>query len=211
MDFWERAKVGASLVLACGTWAACYWLGGTVMAPHYPQQQGFPIAGVPPVDLAAAQRDWPAGGDRAERQELLGYVSHIDKAIVPVAAAAAAPVDAPVDLPTLLATAEPERGRRAAQACMACHDVSENGPDRIGPNLWGVVDRPVASRAGFAYSAALKRQGGQWTFEDLDHFLSAPARAIPGTKMGFAGLRNPHERANVLAFLASLKTGRSSP
>jgi cytochrome c len=210
MDSWEWTKVGTAIGLACGVIGASTWTAGKLMAPVYPRQQGYEVAGVPPVDLGAAQRQWPTGGGLAERQQMFGYISRIGTGSVRLAAApeAAAPAEAPVDLAVLLASAEPERGRRTAQACMACHDLSQGGPNRIGPNLWDVVDRPVASHAGFAYSAALKAQGGQWTYRTLDRFLTQPGRAVPGTKMTFAGIRNPRERANLLAFLATLGTVR---
>lgn len=208
VDRWEATKIGAGLGLACGVMAGASWLAGHVMAPVYPQQRGYVVNGVPPVDLAAVQRDWPVGGSIAERTQLIGYIGHIDKAVVPLAAEASAPPEAPLDLGTLLASADPDRGRRTAQVCMACHDLSQNGPNRIGPNLWGVVGRPVASHAGFAYSPALTAVGGKWTYQDLDHFLAGPARAVPGTKMTFTGIRNPRERAHVIAYLATVGTTR---
>jgi cytochrome c len=185
------------------------WFAGQVVAPEYPRQRGYEVAGVPPVDLAAVQRAWPVGDTTEERDELIGYIGHIEKASVPVSVEAPAMPEAPVDLGTLLASADPERGRKTAQTCMACHDLSPNGPNRIGPNLWGVVGRPIASHGGFAYSPALKTLGGQWTYEELDHFLTSPARAVPGTKMAFAGIRNPRDRASLIAFLATI--GASKP
>lgn len=208
MDGWERAKVGAGIGLACSVLAGSLWIAGKIMAPIYPERRGYAVNGVPPVDLAAVQRNWPVGGNPAERAELLGYIGHIDKAVVPAVAEDTAAA-APADLGTLLASADPDRGRRSAQVCMACHDLSQNGPNRIGPNLWGVVGRPVAAHAGFAYSQALHSLGGQWTYEQLDRFLAGPSRAVPGTKMAFAGFRNPRERANLIAYLATL--GASKP
>jgi cytochrome c len=209
MDRWEWTKIGGGIGLACGVMAVSFWVSDVVMSPIYPRARGYPVNGVPPVDLAAVQREWPVGGSAAERAQLIGYIGHIDKAVVPVPAVADAAAEAPVDLGTLLASADPEKGKRTAQVCMACHDLSQNGPNRIGPNLWGVVGRPVASHAGFAYSPALKALGGQWTYQELDHFLTNPSRAVPGTKMTFTGLRNPHERAHVLAYLATI--GASKP
>ena len=204
MDRWERTKIGAGIGLALGVMGGAGWFSSLVMAPDYPQQRGYAVAGVPPVDLAMVQRDWPVGGNDAEREELIGYIGHIEKASVPVTSEASAPAEAPPDLGTLLASADPERGKRTAQVCMSCHDLSQNGPNRVGPNLWGVVGRPVASHGGFAYSPALKSLGGQWSYEELDHFLTAPARLVPGTKMAFAGIRNPRDRANLIAYLATV-------
>ena len=208
MDRWEQIKIGAGIGLACGVMGGATWFSSLVMAPSYPQQRGYAVAGVPPVNLAVVQREWPVGNNDAEREELFGYIGHIEKASVPVAADGSAPAAAPGDLGTLLAAADPERGRRTAQVCMSCHDLSQNGPNRVGPNLWGVVGRPVASHGGFAYSSALQSLGGQWTYQELDHFLTAPSRAVPGTKMAFAGLRNPRDRAQLIAFLATLGTSK---
>lgn len=205
MDRWEKTKIGAGIGLACSVMAVGLWVGSVLVSPVYPQQRSYAPAGVPPVDLAAVQREWPVVGSKEERAQLKGYIGHIEKAAVFVPAdTGTASVETPVDLGTLLAAADPEKGRRTAQACMACHDLSQNGPNRIGPNLWGVVGRPIASHAGFAYSPALKALGGEWTYQELDHFLAGPGRAVPGTKMTFTGIHNPRERAHVLAYLATI-------
>lgn len=208
MDGWERTKIWAGIGLAGGVMAGAWWFSGQVMAPIETRQRGYAVAGVPPVDLAAVQRDWPAGANDAEPGELLGYIGHIEKASVPIPPDQDRPVEAVPDLGTLLASADPDRGRRAAQVCLACHDLNQNGPDRIGPNLWGLVGRPVASHAAFAYSPALKKLGGQWTYQEIDRFLTSPGRAVPGTKMAFAGIRNPRDRAHLIAYLATIGAAR---
>jgi cytochrome c len=205
MDRWELTKAIGGVAAALAVLGASVWVSGLVMSPSYPQQRGYALEGVPPVALAALQRDWPGGGAPDERSQLLGYMAHIDKAVVPAVATTAAGPALPVaDLGTLLAAADPARGERTAQVCAACHSFDQGGPNRVGPNLWGVVGRPVGSHAGFAYSAAVKGHGGAWTYEELDRYLTSPARDIPGNKMAFSGLRNPRDRANLLAYLASL-------
>ncbi len=109
---------------------------------------------------------------------------------------------APRSLPERLAAADPELGRKVAKKCAGCHGFEKGGPDKVGPNLWGVVGRPVAAAEGFAYSEALRALGGTWTFERLDAFLADPKGFAPGTKMAFAGLRKPEDRANLLAWMA---------
>ncbi|WP_375165986.1 c-type cytochrome [Chelativorans sp.] len=108
----------------------------------------------------------------------------------------------------LLASADPSAGETVFKRCQACHTPEQGGPNKVGPNLWGVVNRPVASHEGFSYSGAMKEfaQGGQvtWTYEHLDHFLLDPKGLVPGTAMAFAGLKNVQDRANVIAYLRSL-------
>ncbi len=103
-----------------------------------------------------------------------------------------------------LAQANAKAGERISKKCAACHDLTQGGPNKIGPNLWGVVGRQVASHEGFKYSQAMQDFGGQWTYEHLDAFLTSPKALVPGTAMGFAGLKKPQDRANLLAYLRTL-------
>ena len=209
MDYWERMKVAAAIALPIVTIAGGYWLADLVMAPSYPQQRGYAIGGVPPVDLASAQRQWPGGESKpGQRDMLLGYVRNIHAATVPLreGAAPAGPAT-PVDLGTLLAAADASRGERTAQTCAACHTFGAGQPNRVGPNLHGIVGRAYAAQPGFAYSPALSGMDGRWTYEALDRFLTSPAKTVAGTKMAFAGLRNPRDRAQIIAYLASISPG----
>ena len=107
-------------------------------------------------------------------------------------------------LPVLLAAASPEDGAGEAKKCAACHSFEQGGAAKIGPPLWGVVDRDIASVAGFAYSDALLEHEGTWTFDALNDFVSNPKGFAPGTKMAFAGIKDAEDRADVLAYLRSL-------
>jgi cytochrome c len=117
---------------------------------------------------------------------------------------AQAAVPAAVSLPKLLATADPKKGEGLTKACSACHAFDKGAAAKVGPPLYGVVDRPVAQVAGFAYSDALKAKGGNWTFDALNNFIGSPKNAIPGTKMTFAGEKDPAKRADILAYLRTL-------
>lgn len=113
----------------------------------------------------------------------------------------AGPAEADEPLPVRFAKADVGRGETSAKKCAACHTFGKGEPNRVGPNLWGVVNRQKASEAGFNYSAAMKAQKGNWTLDDLDVYLKNPRGAVPGTNMTFAGIPRANERADLLAFL----------
>jgi cytochrome c len=99
-----------------------------------------------------------------------------------------------------------------AEVCLSCHAIAPDEPVLVGPTLWGVVGRPVASVAGFEYSDALRAKGGTWTRERLDRWIAGPAAVTPGTKMTLAGVRSAADRKVVLDFLETLAPGgRPSP
>ena len=121
------------------------------------------------------------------------------------AAPAAAPQAAPeLPLPALLAKADPKKGEQIAKVCETCHNFQKGAGAKIGPDLWDVVGRPVASFPGFDYSDALKKMGGDWTYEKLNDWIRDPKTMAPGTKMAFAGEKEPERRADVLAYLQTL-------
>ncbi len=103
-----------------------------------------------------------------------------------------------------------QAGAQAFIVCGACHAVTPDGAALIGPNLFGVVGRAVASVPGFDYSPELKATGGQWTAERIDQFLTDPNAFAPGTRMGFVGVADPVERANIVAYLGTLKPGATT-
>jgi cytochrome c len=110
----------------------------------------------------------------------------------------------PEPIEKLLASADPKKGEASAKKCLACHTLTKGGPNKIGPNLYGVVNRPKGSEAGFSYSDGMKKKGGNWTIDDLNQFLANPRTFVPGTKMTFVGLPKDSERADVIAYLNSL-------
>ncbi len=122
----------------------------------------------------------------------------------PAANATQAPAEAAAPIEVRLAKADADRGKSETKVCETCHTLDKGGANKVGPNLWGVVDRPRASHPGFDYSSAMKAKGGKWTFDELDKFLTHPQSYIPGTKMTFAGIQNPTQRANLIAYLRTL-------
>lgn len=110
---------------------------------------------------------------------------------------------AEVPIATLLASADPAAGAEVFKKCSSCHTINQGGAAGIGPNLWGVLGKAHGHQAGFAYSDALKSVPGNWDFEAMNKWLTSPRKYANGTKMSFAGLSNPQERANVIAYLNS--------
>jgi cytochrome c len=105
-------------------------------------------------------------------------------------------------LNTLLASADVAAGEKVFAKSAACHTINQGGANGIGPNLYATVGDEIGhGKAGFAFSDALKSKGGTWTFENLDHWLASPRTFAEGTKMSFAGLSNPADRANLIAYL----------
>jgi cytochrome c len=126
--------------------------------------------------------------------------------------AAGGPAEAvlPPDWGTVLPAADLAAGEAAFARCQACHTAVAGGADGIGPNLFGVVGGPVMHRPGFAYSDAMsahKAEAPTWGYDELDQFLTAPGRYVPGTKMSFAGIRDTNTRVNLIAWLRSQGSG----
>ena len=128
----------------------------------------------------------------------------VTAAATPEPAAPAKPAEPPVPIGTLLAAADAAAGVKVFKKCKACHTVDKGGKNKIGPNLWEVVNSEAGKRAGFAYSKAMAAKGGTWTYENLGAFLAKPKAYLPGTKMAFAGLKKVKDRAAVIAYLRSL-------
>jgi cytochrome c len=132
--------------------------------------------------------------DKPERPEQLGFV-------IEGVVSSEGEAEAAVPIATLLANADVAKGERVFAKCSSCHSINSGGANGIGPNLYGIIGKPHAAVAGFAYSDALKNKPGPWTFEDMDAWLTSPRAYAEGTKMSFAGLGKPEERADLIAWM----------
>jgi len=142
--------------------------------------------------------------DKHERPETLGYVIEGAES---EGGAASGP-----DLATLLATGDAAAGEKLFAKCMACHTAAQGGANGIGPNLFGVMGKPIGSHvAGFAYSGALSDHGGDWSYENMDEWLKSPRGFANGTKMSFAGLSKAEDRANMMLYLLQNGGGPALP
>ena len=130
-----------------------------------------------PIDMAAVE----ASGDEAAQEQ-----------------------EQAMELSELLAVASADSGQAVAKKCTACHTFEQGGANKIGPALWGVVGRDIASLPDFSYSSALGEKQGVWDYEALNEFVTSPKGWAPGTKMTFAGLSKPQDRGDLLLYLRSL-------
>src|SRR6476619_1694181 len=112
---------------------------------------------------------------------------------------AGAAAEQPIEV--YLAKADAAKGADVFKKCAACHTAEKGGPNQVGPDVWGVIGEPIGQGRGFAFSDGLAKKGGTWNWDNLSQWLTSPKAFSPGTKMTFAGLSNPQDRANVIAFL----------
>ncbi len=154
------------------------------------------------LTTACGGTDKPAETPAAETPVVAAPVAPAAEAPVPAAepatVAAAAPAPAAVTYASL--TGDAAKGEKLFAQCKACH-VAEAGKNRVGPSLWAVVGRTAGSITGFNYSKANKESGVTWSEDVLFTYLEAPAKFMPGTRMAFGGLKNPQDRADVIAYL----------
>lgn len=110
-----------------------------------------------------------------------------------------------LDASSAQAAGDPEKGATIFRRCATCHSVQEGGPNKVGPGLFGIIGRKVASLSGYMYSMAMESANFVWTEDKLISFLAHPQQVLPGTKMPFSGLSNVEDASNIVAYLASLK------
>ncbi|MAF96667.1 MAG: cytochrome c family protein [Rhodospirillaceae bacterium] len=174
MQFSTFEKIGFSFMLAAWIAWGSNWIGDALVAAEPLQAAAFKIEGGSGAAPETAKKP------------------------------AAEQASGGMDVSALLASADAVAGVKTFKKCKSCHTTDKGGKNRVGPNLWDVVGRAKAGAAGYGFSGALKGLGGAWTYQDLDAFLANPKGFAKGTKMSFAGLKKPRDRAAVIVFLRSL-------
>jgi len=179
LDSFELSKIAGAFL--CALLVIVGFRTGLEIAAQdrAPEKPGFVL----PLPEAA-----PAGGAAAPAAEKPAAPAFDAKAVADAAASGNA-----------------QAGQKIFSKCQACHSGEKGGPNKVGPNLFGVVGRPKASHEGFNYSDAMKAKGGDWTLEDLAAFIHNPKGFVSGTKMLFPGIPDPNDEADLLAFLNTLK------
>lgn len=120
------------------------------------------------------------------------------------AATPAAAAEPSADIDARLAAADPAMGQRQYIYCQACHSADAGGSHKVGPNLHGIFGRPAGQAEGYVYSTVLRESGITWDAAVMDKWLAAPAAVVPGTTMVFAGISDPVQRANLIAYLQQI-------
>ena len=139
-------------------------------------------------------------------EEKLAENAYKIEVIAPAAGGAAPAVEAVAEpIKDLLPKADVAQGQKISQICASCHTFNKGEPNMTGPNLFGVVGRPRGTAPGFDYSDAMKAKGGTWDETSINEFLWKPSKFITGTKMGFAGLKKPEDRAAIIKWLETHK------
>jgi cytochrome c len=130
----------------------------------------------------------------------------MEVAVTETTGPATAPVaEVPIDWGTVLPAADVAAGEQIHSRCLQCHDFSKGGPDKIGPNLYGIIGAKHAHAPNYAYSPAMKGAADKtWGYEEFSAFIKNPKAAIPGTKMAFAGISKEQDRINLAAYLRTL-------
>jgi cytochrome c len=143
--------------------------------------------------------------DKPHHVAKAGYTLPVPKGGIPGTGPAkpAAPFDFK-EIAPLMAKASVDGGKDSFRKCTSCHTAEKGGPNKVGPNLYGIVGREVGHHEGFAYSPAMKAKGGKWTWDHLAAYLHSPREEVPNNKMAFVGVKDNAELADLLAYLRTL-------
>jgi cytochrome c len=168
-------------------------LTGFLMTPKELAEPAYQVAGAEEPAPTDAKPGEATPGEAAPGEAAPGEAALGETAPSP---------EMPLD--QLLAAASPDKGQAAAKKCVACHSFDKGGANKIGPNLWGIVDRDIGTADGFKYSDALTAKAGNWTYDALSAFLTDPKAFAPGTRMAFGGIKGAADRADLIVYLRGL-------
>ena len=136
-----------------------------------------------------------------EKPETPGYSIEVEQVVATNNQSSSETTVEKVDIAALMAMGDVATGEKVFKKCAACHSIVKDGKNNIGPALYNVVGRKIGAVNNYKYSKALSEYGKEWTFEELNGYLTKPAKWIKGTKMAFAGLRKEKDRASVILYL----------
>ncbi|MBI28291.1 MAG: Cytochrome c-552 [Alphaproteobacteria bacterium MarineAlpha5_Bin11] len=171
MSFFEANKILAVIITVSIIFVIIVIISNLLIQPKIPEEQAYKIE-IPEESISKSTMETSNIG-----QEVI-------ESIVP-----------------LLTKASIEKGGKIAKQCSACHSFNNGDPNKLGPNLYEIINKPVASVNGYNYSAALNNLGGNWNYEQLNQFLYNPKNYVPGTKMSYKGLKKTEDRANLILWL----------
>ena len=136
-----------------------------------------------------------------EKPEVPGYAVDVEQAVVTSTQSSSDASEEKIDIAALMSMGDLATGEKVFKKCAACHSINKGGKNNIGPALYNVVGRKIGSISDYKYSKALSGYSKEWTFEELNGYLTKPSKWIKGTKMAFAGLRKEKDRASVIKYL----------
>lgn len=195
--------VGLSLLLGLWLVMLAHYGSKLLYHPGEIEEHAYPLIAAeeaaPEEQPAEAVEAEPAAEEAAEAEPAAEEAVEAE----PAAEEAAAPAVGE-GIAALLASADADAGAKVSKKCAACHSFDKGGKNKVGPNLWDIVGKAMASTEGFKYSSGLAGMGGEWSYDNLDTFLTKPKDFVAGTKMSFAGIKDAEDRANLIAFLRGL-------
>ncbi len=195
------AKMLFALIVACGVAGISGAIAKVAVPIKIPKERAY-IIEVETEDTPPVAQSFNGEVENISKNEIEKEVK--DKIAEATATVEVVAEEKAVSFKELLATADVKKGKKISKSCAACHSFDKGGKNKMGPNLWNIVNRDIATVEGFKYSKAMQNAGGKWSYDKLNKFLTKPREDIKGTKMSFAGVKKLEDRAALIAWLRSL-------